>query len=92
MHRVLFLRTPCAKASKPSEGCHDDQKTLSHHHVRGYAMTRSEITETTSTPYLGLEYGSTKSRQAWNGVVRPVPARGCLVDGRVQTISGTTPQ
>lgn len=41
-------------------------------YVRGYAMTKSEITETTSTPYMGLEYGSTKSRQAWNGAVRKV--------------------
>ncbi|KAB2318109.1 hypothetical protein F8A86_14480 [Betaproteobacteria bacterium SCN1] len=41
-------------------------------YVRGYAMTKTEITETTSTPYMGLEYGSTKSRQAWNGAVRKV--------------------
>lgn len=41
-------------------------------YVRGYAMTKTEIAETTSTPYMGLEYGSTKSRQAWNGVVRKV--------------------
>ncbi len=41
-------------------------------YVRGYAMTRTEIEETTSTPYMGLEYGSTKSRQAWNGAVRKV--------------------
>lgn len=41
-------------------------------YVRGYAMTRTEIEETTSTPYMGLEYGSTKSRQAWNGSVRKV--------------------
>ncbi|MEW6120186.1 MAG: hypothetical protein AB1593_08855 [Pseudomonadota bacterium] len=41
-------------------------------YVRGYAMTKSEITETTSTPYMGLEYGSTKARQAWNGAVRKV--------------------
>ncbi len=39
-------------------------------YVRGYAMTKSEITETTSTPYMGLELGSTKTRQAWNGSVR----------------------
>jgi pimeloyl-ACP methyl ester carboxylesterase len=39
-------------------------------YVRGYAMTQSEITETTSTPYMGLELGSTKTRQAWNGMVR----------------------
>jgi hypothetical protein len=41
-------------------------------YVRGYAMTQTEIEETTSTPYMGLEYGSTKSRQAWNGSVRKV--------------------
>ena len=41
-------------------------------YVRGYAMTKTEIMETTSTPYMGLEYGSTKSRQAWNGTVRKV--------------------
>lgn len=41
-------------------------------YVRGYAMTKTEITETTATPYMGLEYGSTKSRQAWNGAVRKV--------------------
>jgi pimeloyl-ACP methyl ester carboxylesterase len=41
-------------------------------YVRGYAMTKSEIVETTSTPYMGLEYGSTKARQAWDGAVRKV--------------------
>ena len=41
-------------------------------YVRGYAMTESEITETTSTPYMGLELGSTKARQAWDGTVRKV--------------------
>ena len=41
-------------------------------YVRGYAMTKTEIEETTSTPYMGLECGSTKSRQAWNGAVRKV--------------------
>lgn len=41
-------------------------------YVRGYAMTKTEIAETTSTPYMGLEYGSTKSRQARNGAVRKV--------------------
>src|SRR5512143_811393 len=41
-------------------------------YVRGYAMTESEITETTSTPYMGLELGSTKARQAWDGAVRKV--------------------
>ena len=38
-------------------------------YVRGYAMTKSEISETTSTPYMGLELGSTKARQAWDGAV-----------------------
>jgi len=41
-------------------------------YVRGYAMTKAEITETTSTPYMGLESGSTKARQAWDGTVRKV--------------------
>lgn len=41
-------------------------------YVRGYAMTKSEIAETTSTPYMGLELGSTKARQAWDGTVRKV--------------------
>jgi hypothetical protein len=41
-------------------------------YVRGYAMTKSEITETTSTPYMGLELGSTKTRQAWDGAVQKV--------------------
>lgn len=41
-------------------------------YVRGYAMTQSEITETTSTPYMGLELGSTKTRQACDGAVRKV--------------------
>jgi hypothetical protein len=41
-------------------------------YVRGYAMTRAEIVETTSTPYMGLEQGSTKVRQAWDGAVRKV--------------------
>jgi len=41
-------------------------------YVRGYAMTESEIAETTSTPYMGLELGSTKARQAWDGAVRKV--------------------
>lgn len=41
-------------------------------YVRGYAMTSAEVTETTSTPYMGLERGSTKVRQAWDGSVRKV--------------------
>ena len=38
-------------------------------YVRGYAMTRAEIVETTSTPYMGLEAGSTKIRQAQDGSI-----------------------
>jgi hypothetical protein len=41
-------------------------------YVRGYAMTKSEISETTSTPYMGLELGATKARQAWDGAVRKI--------------------
>lgn len=41
-------------------------------YVRGYAMTSAEVIETTSTPYMGLERGSTKVRQAWDGSVRKV--------------------
>lgn len=36
-------------------------------YVRGYAMTQADIVETTSTPYMGLEAGSTKVRQAQDG-------------------------
>ncbi|QIL20828.1 hypothetical protein [Thermomonas sp. HDW16] len=36
-------------------------------YVRGYAMTRDEIVQTTSTPYMGFETGSTKIRQAQDG-------------------------
>lgn len=39
-------------------------------YVRGYAMTQSEIAETTSTPYMGFEAGSTKIRQQWDRSVR----------------------
>lgn len=39
-------------------------------YVRGYAMTRDEIVQTTSTPYMGFETGSTKIRQAQDGSVR----------------------
>ena len=39
-------------------------------YVRGYAMTRDEIVETTSTPFMGFEAGSTKMRQAQDGSVR----------------------
>jgi hypothetical protein len=38
-------------------------------YVRGYAMTRDEIVETTSTPFMGLETGSTKMRQAQDGSI-----------------------
>lgn len=38
-------------------------------YVRGYAMTRDEIVQTTSTPYMGFEAGSTKIRQAQDGRV-----------------------
>ena len=38
-------------------------------YVRGYAMTRDEIVQTTSTPYMGFEAGSTKIRQAQDGSV-----------------------
>ena len=33
-------------------------------YVRGYAMTRAEIVETTSTPYMGLEWGG-----SWKTIV-----------------------
>lgn len=36
-------------------------------YVRGYAMTRDEVIQTTSTPYMGFEAGSTKIRQAQDG-------------------------
>jgi hypothetical protein len=39
-------------------------------YVRGYAMTQSEIMETTSTPYMGFELGSTKIRQQWDRTVK----------------------
>ena len=39
-------------------------------YVRGYAMTQSEIVETTSTPYMGFEAGSTKIRQQWDRSVK----------------------
>ena len=38
-------------------------------YVRGYAMTRDEVIQTTSTPYMGFEAGSTKIRQAQDGSV-----------------------
>jgi len=36
-------------------------------YVRGYAMTKDEVLQTTSTPYMGFEAGSTKIRQAQDG-------------------------
>lgn len=36
-------------------------------YVRGYAMTESAIGSTTATPYMGLNLGSTKIRQNWEG-------------------------
>lgn len=38
-------------------------------YVRGYAMTRDDIVETTSTPFMGFESGSTKVRQAQDGSI-----------------------
>lgn len=38
-------------------------------YVRGYAMTKDEIAQTTSTPYMGFEAGSTKIRQAQDGSI-----------------------
>lgn len=35
-------------------------------YVRGYAMTSGEIAETTSSPYMGFNLGSTKVRQSWD--------------------------
>ena len=39
-------------------------------YVRGYAMTQGEIDETSSTPYMGFNLGTTKVRQNWDGKVR----------------------
>lgn len=39
-------------------------------YVRGYAMTQDAIVETTSTPFMGFEAGSTKMRQARDGSIR----------------------
>lgn len=42
-------------------------------YVRGYAMTTAEIADTTATPYMGFNAGSTKIRQGWQGdVVRHI--------------------
>lgn len=38
-------------------------------YVRGYAMTKSEIEATVSTPYMGFNLGATKTRQDWTGKV-----------------------
>lgn len=38
-------------------------------YVRGYAMTKSEIEATVSTPYMGFNLGATKVRQDWSGKV-----------------------
>ncbi|MDX1641006.1 MAG: hypothetical protein R3220_04885 [Balneolaceae bacterium] len=38
-------------------------------YVRGFAMTQSEIEETVATPYMGLNLGSTKIRQEWDGTI-----------------------
>lgn len=35
-------------------------------YVRGFAMTRGEIEDTTATPYMGFNLGSTKLRQEWD--------------------------
>ncbi|SMB26980.1 conserved protein of unknown function [Sterolibacterium denitrificans] len=39
-------------------------------YVRGYAMTSGEIAETTSSPYMGFNLGSTKVRQSWDKKVQ----------------------
>ena len=39
-------------------------------YVRGYAMSETEIRETTSTAFMGFESGSTKIRQAADGTIR----------------------
>lgn len=38
-------------------------------YIRGYAMTQSSIEDTTSTPFMGFNLGSTKIRQDWTGEV-----------------------
>jgi hypothetical protein len=38
-------------------------------YVRGYAMTQDEIVQTTSTPFMGFEAGSTKIRQSQDGSI-----------------------
>jgi hypothetical protein len=39
-------------------------------YVRGYAMTPAEIAAAVAMPYMGFNLGSTKVRQAWDGVVQ----------------------
>jgi hypothetical protein len=39
-------------------------------YVRGYAMTQDAVVETTSTPFMGFEAGSTKIRQAASGQIQ----------------------
>lgn len=39
-------------------------------YVRGYAMTRGEIDDATSSPYMGFNLGSTKIRQSWDKKVQ----------------------
>jgi hypothetical protein len=39
-------------------------------YVRGYAMTQDAVIETTSTPFMGFEAGSTKVRQAATGQIQ----------------------
>ncbi len=71
-------------------------------YVRGYAMTQGEIDATVSTPYMGFNLGSTKTRQDWEGktvrhifespLVRLMKEHGyqdIYLDGREKT--GTIP-
>lgn len=39
-------------------------------YVRGYAMTQGEIEDTVADPYMGLNIGSCKVRQLWDGRVK----------------------
>ena len=39
-------------------------------YVRGYAMTQGEIEDTVADPYMGLNLGSCKVRQLWDGRVK----------------------
>ncbi len=40
-------------------------------YLRGYAMTRGELEDTVSTPYMGFNRGSTRIRQLYTGEVQP---------------------